>query len=130
MRREDWFERLSDVIARHHDVPFAYGKADCLTFPLECATAMTGRTFDLPAYKTETGAAKALFKAGFMSVGDALASEFEEIPPALAGRGDLVEAINGNQVAGGVCVGMEVVCKSEAGNVLLPRSAIRRAFRV
>ena len=130
MRREDWFERLSEVVDRHQNVPFAYGKADCLTFPLECAEAMTGRTFPLPSYKTETGAAKALFKAGFVSVGDALASEFTEIPPSFAGRGDLVEAVNGNQVAGGVCVGMEVVCKTEAGNVLLPRSAIRRAFRV
>lgn len=130
MRREDWFERLSDVIARHQDVRFSYGKADCVTFPLECVQAMTGGAIDVPSYRTEAGAAKALFKAGFMSVGDALASRFQEIPPALAGRGDLVEAINGNQVAGGVCVGMEVVCKTEAGNVLLPRSAIRRAFRV
>ena len=130
MRREDWFERLSEVVDRHQNVSFAYGTADCLTFPLECAEAMTGRKFQVPSYKTETGAAKALFKAGFVSVGDALASEFTEIPPAFAGRGDLVEAVNGNQVAGGVCVGMEVVCKTEAGNVLLPRSAIRRAFRV
>lgn len=130
MRREDWFERLSEAIDAHRNVPFQYGKADCLHFPLECVTAMTGETFDLPNYKTEGGAAKALMKAGFISVGDALASRFQEIPPALAGRGDLVEAMNGNQVAGGVCVGMEVVCKTEAGNVLLPRSAIRRAFRV
>ena len=54
MRREDWFERLSDVVARHQNIPFAYGKADCLTFPLECAEAMTGETFNVPAYKTET----------------------------------------------------------------------------
>lgn len=129
-RRDDWFERLRTVVVKHGSIPFVYGKSDCLRFPLECAEAMTGEAIDIPAYSTEAGAAKALMKRDFLTVADAFASHFEEIPPAMAQRGDLVWCLHGNQAAGGVCLGRECAVKSETGLVFLPITDAKRAFRV
>lgn len=43
VRVPGWEKRLAEVIARHEDWPFAWGRADCATVAAECVEAITGR---------------------------------------------------------------------------------------
>lgn len=120
-------------IERHSVLPFEYGKSDCLTFATDVARAISGVDVmrGKRSYNNQTGALLALKKSGFSNVGDALASKFEEIAPALAGRGDL-GIIAGNEVVVAVVfVGPYAVGKEVPGGVRqVPRAAVTRAFRV
>ena len=131
MRLEDWPERLIDQIQRHSTIPFEWGKSDCVTFPMDCVSAMTGEdpSRDHRHYSTPRGAAKALAKNGFASVGDAFAAHFEEIPPAMAQRGD-IGVVEGEAATAGV-VFMDVpIGKDVNGTRRVSRSLVTRAFRV
>lgn len=131
-RRHDWPQRLAAAIEQHRDRPFEWGASDCVTFPMDCVLAMTGED---PIegerdYSTELGAARNLRRRGVETVAEAFAAVFVEIPVAMAHRGDLMIVEHGGRHGGGVCIGAAVVCKSEDGICVLPRSAAARAFRV
>ena len=133
MRPEGWEDRLLEEIERHRQLPFEYGTSDCLTFAVDCANAITiGNVMaNQRNYSTQAGAFKALKNAGFDNVGDALASEFEEIPPAFAGRGDLGVIEGDEAIVAVVFVGAHVVGKEQPGGVQqVSRSLVSRAFRV
>lgn len=87
----------------------------------------SGRGFGSPE-----GYAQALRKNKFSDLGDAFASVFEEIHPAIAQRGDIGRAkYPGAEMGGGVVfIGHEVVGKGQYGLIRLPISAVKRAFRV
>lgn len=42
VRKEDWAKRLSAFLDERRDMPFEWGKNDCLTFLAKAAEAMTG----------------------------------------------------------------------------------------
>lgn len=132
MRREDWFERLNEVIDRHREVTFEYGKTDCFTFTTEAIVAIRGSSpgESWIGYQGEREALKALARSGFVNLGDAYAAHFEEIPPSFAGRGDLVEVTVRNHHGSGICVGAEVACLSPDGLIFVGRDKITRAFRI
>jgi len=133
MRPEKWEDRLLEEIDRHDKLPFEYGKSDCLTFAVDCAKAINGKDVmrGKRKYTNQIGAAKALKTAGFKDIGDALASMFEEIPPALAGRGDLGVIEGEEATVAVVFIGPYAVGKEIPGGVRqVPRSAVSRAFRV
>jgi hypothetical protein len=133
MRPEGWEDRLLEEVERHGDLPFEYGVSDCITFAVDCAKAITGTDVmeHRRNYENQIGAAKALRREGFNDVGDFLASEFEEIPPALAGRGDLGVIEGDEATVAVVFVGAHVVGKEQPGGVRqVSRSLVSRAFRV
>ncbi|WP_375458893.1 DUF6950 family protein [uncultured Enterovirga sp.] len=136
-RREDWPERLLDIVARHDALAFGWGVSDCYLLPMDAVLAMTGAE-PWPGvrggYTSEIGAGKLLRQRGFANVADAFASAFPEVPPALAGRGDLgvVKVPEGSGFAGVVCIGTGFVGKhaDRPGNIRIPRAFVLRAFRV
>ena len=130
-RPEGWEGRLLEEIERHAGLPFIYGVSDCLLMALDCARAIDPELeFTVPAYENQDGAARALLKRGFRDVGEALASEFEEINPVDAHRGDL-GIVTGEQLTTAVVfVGPYVVGKDHQGVLHAPRSQVKRAFRV
>ncbi len=132
-RKEMWPDRLMEEVNFQSSTPFKWGVSDCLIFAMHCVEAMTGKSpmretdYD---YADKKGALRMLKKRGYRSVGDAIAKNFEEIPVALAGRGDLglVEGDGYDVVV--VFVGPTAVGKDENGVNHIPRSSVQRAFRV
>jgi hypothetical protein len=123
---------LLEVIDREAATPFTWGESDCLTFAIGAVRAMLPELeLDLPAYEGERGAARALLERGFRDVGEALASRFEEIPPAWAHRGDLGIVQNEEATTAVVFVGPYVVGKDKPGGLRhVWRGEVTRAFRV
>lgn len=132
-RREDWPERLVEAIERHAALPFGWGSSDCFLLPMDCVRAMTDAE-PWPEvrgqYASETGAAKQLRRRGFADMAEAFASAFPEIPPSLAGRGDIGIVDSPRGLAGVVFIDTGVVGKAEAGIRRLPRAHVLRAFKV
>jgi len=134
MRREDWFERLAEVIERHEEMPFAYGQSDCATLLRDAILAMTGALPDsfCLVYDDAATARAALRSRDHTNLAELLAAELEEIHPAFAGRGDVGIADYPGAIIGGgvICVGLELIGKGQTGTVRLPRMALSRAFKV
>jgi hypothetical protein len=132
-RYEDWPDRLVEEAEHHARLPFEYGVSDCLTFPLSCVEAMTGERLwaDDWGPTTKMGAAKLLAKHGFSNVAEAFASEFEEIHPSQAGRGDLGVIEAGDVIAGVIFIGSYAIGKDpDVGTQHVRRNLVTRAFRV
>ena len=129
-RHPEFRTRLINYLAEAEGRPFEYGVNDCALFAAGAIEAMTGEN---PAagwigkYKTEEGAAKALLKAGFKSVGEVVASLFEEVDPRSARVGDLmlVDIAEAGEVVG-ISIGPQIATAS--GRV--PSLWAKRAFRV
>jgi hypothetical protein len=131
MRTEGWETRLVEAVDRHSALPFVYGKSDCLMMALDCARAVDpALKLNLPKYNDHAGAVKALVKRGFKDVGEALASEFDECLPIEAHRGDLGIVASEDSTTAVVFVGAYAVGKDHRGSLHVPRSSVKRAFRV
>lgn len=132
-RREDWPERLIEAIERHAALPFELGTSDCFLLPMDCVLAMTDAE-PWPdvrgSYRSGSGAAKQLRRRGFADLGEAYAAVFPEIPPSLAGRGDIGVMESSQGLAGVVFMDAGVVGKAEIGVRRAPRSLVLRAFKV
>ncbi|WP_439710867.1 DUF6950 family protein [Brucella anthropi] len=129
MRNHDWEKRLVATTEAHLNTPLVWGQSDCILTVADVVDAVLG---DDPAkdirgkYKSKAGAYRLIRQRGFKSVADVLASLFEEIPVALAQRGDLGVYEN---TAGYFCeYGFAV--KGEDGLRFLPRTMAERAFKV
>lgn len=129
MRHLDWEKRLVATTEAHLNTPLVWGKSDCILTAADAVEAVLG---DDPAkdirdtYKSRAGAYRLIKGRGFTSVADVLASQFEEVPVALAQRGDLGVYEN---TAGYFCeYGFAV--KGEDGLRFLPRTMAEKAFKV
>ncbi|WP_266030436.1 DUF6950 family protein [Brucella intermedia] len=129
MRHPEWEKRLVAVTEAHLNTPMVWGQSDCVLLAADVVEAVLG---DDPAkdirgkYKSKAGAYRLIRQRGFKSVADVLASLFEEIPVALAQRGDLGVYEN---TAGYFCeYGFAV--KGEDGLRFLPRTMAEKAFKV
>lgn len=81
------------TIDKFTDVPFEAGKADCVQV-LKYHLRQLGRPLQFGRalnYKTLLQGKAVLRQLGFASIGDALSSKYEEIVPAAALIGDLIE---------------------------------------
>ncbi|MBB4001599.1 DUF6950 family protein [Aurantimonas endophytica] len=127
-----WEEALVRAIEAHAALPFAWGASDCGYLATDCIGAITGKvpfkTFR--GYRTETGAAKKLLKAGFDDIGDLFASAYDAIPPALAQRGDVGTIERDGKVGAAVVTSFGVAIKTEHGVGYEPITALSRAFRI
>ncbi|KAB2764795.1 hypothetical protein F9K98_01225 [Brucella anthropi] len=129
MRHHDWEKRLVAITEAHLNSPMVWGQSDCILTAADAVEAVLG---DDPAkdirgkYKSKTAAYRLIKQRGFKSVAEALSSLFEEIPVALAQRGDLGVYEN---TAGYFCeYGFAV--KGEDGLRFLPRTMAEKAFKV
>lgn len=113
---------------------FAWGTADCATLFGDVVVAITGYDpiADGRGYRTELGAVRKMKAAGFNTMVELVEARFVEIPVALAHRGDLgfpaevPEAL----MCPAIIDGHVAISKSPIGSVVIPRSAIARAFAV
>lgn len=129
MRHPEWEKRLVAVTEAHLNTSLVWGQSDCILTAADAVEAVLG---DDPAkdirgnYKSKTGAYRLIRERGFKSVADVLSSQFEEVPVALAQRGDLGVY---EKTAGYFCeYGFAV--KGEDGLRFLPRTMAERAFKV
>lgn len=123
---------MREAIALHQAMPFAWGVSDCTMFA-DVVRAMTGfdPIADYRSYTTEIGAMRMLKKAGVTSMLEYVAAIFPEIPPAMAGRGDLGFAAEiGPLVSPAVFDGAVALSKNERGPLFKSRAHIVRAFAV
>lgn len=134
MRTEGWEDRFLEVLDKHSRMPFRWGTSDCARLPRDVVEAITGDVPDIWAtdYRDATTAFLKLRALDVNNLGDAFAKVFPEIHPVFAGRGDIGIADYPGAVLGGgvVVVGSEVMGKGEQGVVMLPRTAMTRAFKV
>ena len=136
VRVQDWPSRLIAAVSRQESLPFDWQRNNCLTFQVDAVDVIVeggaGNEFArcFTGYKTALGAARRLRHLGFQSMGDLLASHFEEIPPSMMQRGDLGVVIWDGQECGVVLVGDLVLGKAVDGNVRLSRDYVTRGFAV
>ncbi len=128
----DWASLLSRVIERHNDLPFQYGKSDCYLLAADAIEAVTGERVypDFRGYKTETGAARLIRRAGFESLAEGFDSLFEQIPPAHAGRGDVGVVDQEGDICAGVFTQLGFVARGKERLLTLPRKDVLKAWRV
>lgn len=115
--------------------PFAWGSNDCaLGLACSAVEAITGRDLreGWGGYTTAAGALLALRRAGYETLGDAVAEFLPEIHPAMARVGDIGLIETGGEIGAGLCVfdGGTVIVLTESGQGRAPRSNAARAFRV
>ena len=127
-----WEQRLAETVQRHGEAAFAWGVSDCLTLAVDALEAVTGSREPLEQYlrySTETGAARVIRSSGYTSVEDGFAVHFEDVPPALAQRGDLGVIERDGETAAGVFTGIGFAVRGKTGLLYEPITAVKRAFR-
>jgi hypothetical protein len=131
-RVPDWEAKMQAEIERHADLPGIWGKSDCFTFSLDVASVITGtKSFSANAkYTTEIGAAKAMVKNGFSSIGDMFASKFPEAPVFSFRRGDIGVTRIGGVERGCVVTGSGLAIKGQKGIEIVEVQYLSRLFLV
>ncbi len=128
-RLPDWETRLAGYLESVLHAPHAYGQHDCALHGANAVLAQTGVDHGAPfrgRYSTATGSVRALRKYGAGTLEATFDRHLDEVPPALARRGDLVLA----QGSVGVCIGGEAMFASEQGLIRIARADWARAWRV
>lgn len=88
---------------------FKWGERDCLKLAMTAVEAAGHTAPDLPAYKTELGAAKALKKAGHTDLVAAIDTlGFQRIAPISAWPCDIIALEGDETVLGGWTLGMAI----------------------
>jgi len=136
MRRKiDWRPALLAYMQATAPKPFIWGEHDCALFAAGAVEAMTGEDFAAPyrgRYTTLLGGLRVLRRDGFTDQAALAASLFEEIPPAMAGVGDIAVVPEGEANALGVVQGPRIYVVGPdvtgIGTVDLLRAS--RAFRI
>lgn len=102
-RRPGWQDALAAAMCNAAMAPFEWGVNDCCLFTADCVAAMTGHDPAARyrgAYRTYTGAARLIARAGGTAALVRKCLAATEIPAAQAGLGDvaLVVQPNGEEV--------------------------------
>ena len=132
MRLPGWEPRLIRYIESEERYPFTWGTHDCLTFVSACCEMVSGvyPMDGVDMYHTEEEAQEVLRLLGYSDVSEALATHFEEIPPAMARRGDCGVVELRGVVASVVVMGAISYGRSERGLIKFPTRRVTRAFKV
>jgi hypothetical protein len=126
-----WEKLLANVIRTHQALPSVYGISDCYIICDDTVWAITGeRMYGMLTYTSPIGAAKLLKQHGFNNVEEAFAAKFEEIPVALAQRGDIGVTENNGEICGGVFTSIGFMARGEKNIVFLSRECVKTAFKV
>jgi len=137
MRREDWAERLVELVEARRDTPFEWGSHDCALFAADCVVAMTGvdHAADFRgAYTSARGAMDALGQRGLDGLLDDI---FPRIDPGFMQRGDICAVARDAaarahelELALGVCLGLQVAVPGVDGLQFIPSRRALHAWRV
>lgn len=137
-RREDWPERLHAAIAAARRTPFAWGRFDCVLWACDAVLAMTD--VDLAegwrgSYDDVASAARVVRRLGGCGLAElaakvAVERGAREVPPRLAGRGDVATVDTPWGPALAVVVDHRLAGVSIEGLQLLPLRDAGRAWRV
>lgn len=133
MRREDWHARLTGYLADCRARPFAYGQHDCALFAAGAIEAMTGidhAAADRGKYDTLRRGLARLRQRQLRDHFAAAGALFEECLPAQARPGDLVALRSDEGRALGIVQGEMVYVASATGLAMVPRTAIKKAWRI
>lgn len=121
-RLENWPLMLSSFIKERQNMPFEWGKNDCMLFCADAVLAMTGQ--DMAAefrgkYNDKKGAYLSL---DGKSLEDVLNSKLVAKEKSFAQRGDVVLVYNNGDYAGGIIddTGRRVAVLTERGLCRLP----------
>ncbi len=140
-RRPDWQQCLTEAVAVVAGRRFAWGGIDCVGWVNLAVLSMTGESLrqrrlfedrDALVYDDRESAGVVLARLGCRDVGDLAAKLLEEIPPFVAGAGDVAAVEDG---AGSVALGIvqgptAVYVMRPTGLGLADRGQVLRAFRV
>ncbi|PSS59844.1 hypothetical protein C6558_36080 [Ensifer sp. NM-2] len=115
------FRIVEATLTRELSTPYAYGPADCFHLGCAMADALHGTSLVEKfhgAYRTLSGAQRALRRRGFSSLVDFFAAELGQEPAggASARFGDLVilRLADGAEHVG-ICLGLRFITKTERG---------------
>lgn len=136
-RRADWRARLAEALNLQRAQGFTWGRHDCaLGLAGGAVEAMTGTDIAAPwrgRYSTALGAARALKRDGFETLGDLVATLLpEHVSPLMARPGDIgLMAAKGpiGEALGVIDVSTFFVL-TETGHGHRSKTEITRAFRV
>lgn len=136
-RKPGWEHAYAEKLQALVDMPFSWGKGDCIARVLDLCEAMTGVN-PLPVsqrrYSTAAGAAKVMKRLGFESVGHALGAVFSEVAKSKARRGDCGVAdvrIAGEIVeAAFIVMGAQAVASNERGPVVIQTLQLKKTFAI
>ena len=136
-RLPDWEERLGAYLLEVRERPHAFGSHDCALHGASAVEAIIGEDHGAPfrgRYSTAFGATRALKRFGAGTIEATFDAHLSPVPPAFAGRGDIVMAETASGPAIGVCIGGEAMFVGREGEfdglVRLPRAVWTRAWKV
>lgn len=131
-RLEDWPARLVEFIEARRERAFCWAESDCCLFVCDAIEAMTGA--DPGArwrglYASERGARRVLRDNGGVA-GIATLVLGAAVPPALAGRGDvvLIDTPQGEALA--LSLGAAVAAQGHAGIEFLSMARAKQAWKI
>jgi hypothetical protein len=133
-RVDGWEEKLGEVIATYEQRGHSWGGGDCLTFSLHGAQVVTGEDWIKKlqlGYGTEEEAYAEMKERGFSSLREGFAWYFEEIPVAMAHRGDLGIIVRPEAPlieAACIILGSQAVTMSLHGLARVPLTWVTYAF--
>lgn len=137
MRVPFWEKNLAMVLEHHAQVDGLWGVSDCWMLAMDAVEAVTGNRVlpHLTGYRSEKAGFRLFAKHGFVTVGEALASAFEDVPPFQAMRGDLGVIVRDGVESCGVFTAQGLAVKTlyDDGTSRLEWHRVgdvRRAFRV
>lgn len=131
VRPVGWERRLEAVLDDWRDRPHGWGSA-CIDFAADAVLAVSGRNLASELGLPLRGAreAAALYRRlGANTLDGAVTAVLgEPVPPLMARRGDVVEAMLDSAL--GVCLGDRAAFLGSRGLIELPLAAASRAWRV
>lgn len=132
--REDWRERLAQLIDERRALPFAWGVRDCASLPMSAAIpAMTGQqVVFLEPYSTARGAARELRRLGGWRTAVSESLGLKPLPGVFAQHGDVVLVDVPGQAFEGQALGIVgehgIYAQGPHGLVEVPAVAIRTSW--
>jgi hypothetical protein len=126
-RIEGWDAALYDYLETEPHKPFTWDQDNCVALAYGCIKALRGE-FKPPmdaSWTDEKAALRTLRNMKCKTLADAFAKHLDEIPPAMAGRGDIGIIDNGALI----CTGQFFVGRGVDGRVIRNLHEIQRAFR-
>ena len=138
MRVENWESKLEKVIQETINKNYwRIGKNDCITFPINCIEAITGKKVFDKKYKNIKEAKKiikSLKSKDLLDIALKIAKEnnFKTIDIDKAQKGDVLYYVDTRDLDGtlGVCIGNHIMFNWSSGINLLTKEQCKIAWRI
>ena len=123
MRKQGWEKRLADFLHAQRDLPFIWGKNDCVLFTSKAANEITERDLEpemLGYGEYNKKKAVEILKEHGGEISGIFDKHFKRKLKTMANRGDIALVKHNNEKAAGVVIGKYVVCKTLGGLINVP----------